>query len=273
MKIALLQMNGGIDPAVNAAVVVSAVADAVGQGAEVLFTPEMSNMLDRDRKRAAEKIACEEDDVFLAEVRKAARQHGISVHIGSLAVDHGDGKWRNRSILIDNTGKVRAHYDKIHLFDVELGGGDNWRESSVYKAGAHVVLSDIAGQRLGFSICYDIRFPALYRKLAEAKADIIAIPAAFTVPTGEAHWHVLLRARAIETSSFVIAAAQCGMHEDGRKTYGHSLVVDPWGRVLHDGGQEPGLAVVELDMEQIEKVRQRLPSLANAREIEDYTVS
>ncbi len=273
MKVAILQMNGSIDPAANAVAVVSAIADAAAQGAEIFFTPEMSNMLDRDRKRAAAKIASEESDVFLAQVHKAARQYNMNVHIGSLALTHEDGKWRNRSILIDSTGEIRARYDKIHLFDVELGGGDNWRESSVYKAGEQVALSDIAGQRLGFSICYDIRFPALYRELARARADIIAIPAAFTVPTGEAHWHVLLRARAIETSSFVIAAAQCGTHEDGRKTYGHSLVVDPWGRVLHDAGEDPGLAIVELDMEQIQKVRQRLPSLANAREIGDYVIS
>ncbi len=273
MKIAVLQMNGGIDPAANAQVVTAAIADAATQDAKILFTPEMSNMLDRDRKRAAEKIRCEAEDDFLAQARGAARQHGINVHIGSLALGHTDGKWRNRSILIDSVGEIRARYDKIHLFDVELGGGDNWRESSVYKGGDQAVLADIAGHRLGFSICYDMRFSALYAELGKARADIIAVPAAFTVPTGGAHWHVLLRARAIETSSFVVAAAQCGRHEDGRSTYGHSLVVDPWGRVLLDMGEDAGMTVVDLNMEQIGEVRQKLPALANAREIGDYKIS
>jgi len=273
MKIAVLQMNGGIDPAANAQVIVDAIASAAEQGAEILFTPEMSNLLDRDRKRAASVICSEENDIVLAAVQRAAKKHAIRVQIGSLALSHEDGKNRNRSFLINSDGAVTARYDKIHLFDVDLGGGDNWRESSVYKGGDTAVIADVVDTKIGLSICYDIRFPKLYQMLVHGGADILSIPAAFTVPTGEAHWHVLLRARAIETSCFVVAAAQCGDHADGRSTYGHSLVVDPWGKVLLDMKDKVGLGFAELDMEQVSDVRRKLPSLANAREIRDCKTS
>ncbi len=273
MKIAVLQMNGGIDPSENARTIVQAVADAAQEGAQTLFTPEMSNILDRDRKRAAENIVREDEDTVLSAVRQAAREYGIYVQLGSCALAHGDGKNRNRAFLIDNSGEIRARYDKIHLFDVELGGGDNWRESNVYGGGDTASVAAMGDTKLGLSICYDIRFPQLYQKLVHGGAEILSIPAAFTGPTGEAHWHVLLRARAIETSCFVVAAAQYGEHADGRRTYGHSLVVDPWGQVLLDMQDEIGLGFAELDMPQLTEIRRKLPSLANAREIRECEIS
>lgn len=263
-------MNTGIDPAENARTIENAVAEASNAGAEILFTPEMSNMLDRDRKRASNTIAMQDDDPVLARTRTAAREYGISVALGSCALKHADGKWRNRSFVIDANGEIAAYYDKIHLFDVTLGNGDDWRESSVYAGGDTAVIADVAGQKLGLSICYDIRFSQLYRKLAQAGAHIITIPAAFTVPTGKAHWEILLRARAIETQSYIVAAAQVGHHADGRDTYGHSMVVNPWGEIVHDmGGEAPGVAIVTLDMDRLHDIRAKLPSLANARQIAD----
>ena len=269
MKIALLQMNGGIDPARNRAAVVQAIADAAAQGARLLFTPEMSNLLDRNRERAGRAIVSESEDAMLAAVRDAARRHDICVHLGSIALSDADGMRRNRGFAVDAHGDIRARYDKIHLFDVALGSGDDWQESRVYRGGDTAVVTRVAGMNLGLSICYDLRFPALYQALSANGADVIAVPSAFTVPTGQAHWHVLLRARAIETSCFVVAAAQCGTHEDGRSTYGHSLVVDPWGEVLLDMGEAAGLAIAEIDLDMIADVRRKLPSLANRREIRD----
>lgn len=269
MKIAVLQMTAGVDPADNAAVLTDAVRQARAGGADMLFTPEMSNMLDRNRARAAATIRAEDDDAVLAAVRAAAADAGLWVHLGSLAVrgDGEDAKWRNRAFVIAPDGSIAARYDKIHLFDVDLASGESWRESSVYEGGDQAVAVRLPRAVLGLSICYDIRFPAVYSALSRAGADIVAVPAAFTVPTGAAHWHVLLRARAIECACFVVAAAQTGTHADGRSTYGHSLVVDPWGDILLDMGDAPGLGFVDLPLERIAEVRGRVPVIANRRPV------
>lgn len=275
MKIAILQMNAGFDPAANAAVLIDAVAQAKAGGAEVLFTPEMSNMLDRNRARAAGNIRAEDDDSVLSAVRVAAAEAGLWVHLGSLAVRGAgsDDKWRNRAFVIGADGAIAARYDKIHLFDVDLASGESWRESSVYAGGEQAVAVRLPSAMLGLSICYDIRFPAVYAALSRAGADIVAVPAAFTVPTGAAHWHVLLRARAIESACFVVAAAQTGTHADGRSTYGHSLVIDPWGDVLLDMGSEPGIGFVDLPLERIADVRARVPVIANRRPVAEAIVA
>jgi predicted amidohydrolase len=269
MRIAVLQMTAGIDPADNAAAIVQALHDARAGGADMLFTPEMSNMIDRNRARAAATIRSEADDVVLAQVRAAAQQAGLWVHLGSLAVkgETPDSKWRNRAFVIAPDGSIAARYDKIHLFDVDLASGESWRESAVYAGGDSAVAVDLPNAVLGLSICYDLRFSALYAALSRAGADIVAVPAAFTVPTGEAHWHVLLRARAIESACYVVAAAQTGTHADGRSTYGHSLVIDPWGEVLLDMGETPGLAFADLDLSRIAEVRSRVPVIANRRPV------
>lgn len=276
MRAALFQMTSGIDPAANADAIVAMIARAKGEGADMLFTPEMAGCLDRDRARAGATLRSEADDIVLAAVREAAAREGLWVHIGSLPLkdERADGRWANRSIMIDDSGAVRARYDKIHLFDVDLATGESWRESSVYGPGERATVVDTPWGRMGFSICYDMRFPDLYRALTNAGATILLAPAAFTVPTGRAHWHVLLRARAIEAGCFVIAAAQAGDHEDGRTTYGHSLVVDPWGDVVLDMGSTPGLAFAHLDLSRIADVRSHVPALANRRAIPaDVTLS
>lgn len=268
-RIAILQMTSGIDPEANAQVISGGIARAADGGAEMVFTPEMSGLLDRDRKRAADKIVLEDMNTVLAAARDAAAKFGIWVCLGSLAIRREDGKLANRSFAIAPDGSVVARYDKIHMFDVELATGETWRESSAYTPGKEVtVVDDTPIGRLGLTICYDLRFPALFEALGKEQCAAIAIPAAFTVPTGQAHWHILQRARAIEASAFVIAAAQVGKHQDGRETYGHSLVVDPWGDVVLDmGGDEAGLAFAEIDLARIAEVRSQLPSLANKRQI------
>lgn len=273
-RIALLQMTAGIDPARNAAILVDAVAEAAQGGAAMLFTPEMSGLLDRDRERAGRHVVAEEDNPVLAAVRDAAAAQGVWVALGSLAVRRADGRWANRSFVVAPDGAVAARYDKMHMFDVQLATGESWRESAAYAPGEELVTLSTPLGRLGLTICYDIRFPALFDALGEARCDAIAIPAAFTVPTGEAHWHLLQRARAVEASAYVIAPAQVGMHEDGRRTYGHSLVVDPWGEVLLDlGGETQGLGFAEISLERIAEIRAQLPSLANRREIPKSSVS
>ncbi len=268
MRVAVYQMRTGIDPAANADALVNAVREAKAGGADMVFTPEMSGLLDRNRKRAAEHLRDQSDDEVLARVRAAAAEAGIWVHIGSLALKGGDdGRLLNRGLVIDDTGAVRAHYDKIHLFDVDLPTGESWRESAAYAPGDRSVVVHTPWAELGLSICYDMRFPDLYRALSNAGATILAVPAAFTVPTGKAHWHVLLRARAIEAGAFVIAAAQSGEHEDGRTTYGHSLVIDPWGEVLLDMGDEVGVGFAEIDMAKLADVRARVPALKHRRPI------
>jgi predicted amidohydrolase len=267
-RIALYQSRTGIDPWANATALVEAVREAAAGGAAMLFTPEMSGLLDSNRERAGSAIRAEADDAALAAVRDAAREHGIWVHLGSLALKGDSGKFVNRAFVIDRLGDIRARYDKIHLFDVDLPTGESWRESAVYRGGEKAVLvRDTPVGSLGLTICYDLRFPALFERLSEAGAEVIAVPAAFTVPTGNAHWHVLLRARAIEAGLFVVAAAQGGRHEDGRKTFGHSLVVDPWGEVLLDAQDRRGVHFAEIDLGRIAEVRSRVPALKHRKTI------
>jgi len=267
-RIALLQMTAGIDPAENARILSAGVAEAAQGGATMLFTPEMSGLLDRDRERARAHVVPEADNPALAEVRAAAKDEGIWVALGSLAIDRPDGLWANRTFLVAPDGSIAARYDKIHMFDVQLATGESWRESAAYAPGEQVVTAETPLGKLGFAVCYDVRFPALFEELGRQGCDVIAIPAAFTVPTGKAHWHLMMRARAVEASAYVVAAAQVGTHQDGRQTYGHSLVVDPWGEVLLDmGGETAGLGFAELDPARIAEVRAQLPSLANRREI------
>jgi predicted amidohydrolase len=269
MRIALFQAQTGIDPAENGAALVARVHEAAAGGAAMLFTPEMSGLLDRDRSRAVPHLHHQSDDPVLAAVRAAAKDAGIWVHLGSLALlaEEGD-KLVNRGFVIDASGEIRASYDKIHLFDVDLPTGESWRESAAYEGGGRAVVVDTPVGALGLSICYDLRFAGLYTALTNEGATILSIPAAFTVPTGEAHWHVLMRARAIEAGAFVVAAAQVGHHADGRVTYGHSLVVDPWGKVLLDmGGESPGLGFAEIDQAAVEEVRRRLPAIWHRRPI------
>ncbi|MDP8914720.1 MAG: carbon-nitrogen hydrolase family protein [Pseudomonadota bacterium] len=275
MKLAILQAQTGIDPEANAHDLVGAVEEAAAGGAAILFTPEMSGLLDQDRQRASQHLRNEADDVVLAAVRAAAQRAGIWVHIGSLALagEREDGRLVNRGFLIDPVGQIRARYDKIHLFDVDLPTGESWRESAAYAPGQHAVVAETPLGKLGLSVCYDLRFPDLYRALTGAGATILSVPAAFTVPTGQAHWHVLLRARAIEAGVFVVAAAQVGRHQDGRETFGHSLVVDPWGQVLLDMGQAPGLGFAEIDRDQVERVRARIPAIRHRRAIPEPEVA
>jgi predicted amidohydrolase len=269
-RVALFQSNTGIDPAANARALEQAIAEAAGGGAEMLFTPEMSGLLDRDSARAARNLRAEDQDEVLAACREAAHRHRIWLHIGSLGILTDSGKVANRGFIIDREGEIRARYDKLHLFDVDLPTGESWRESNTYAAGSGVVLvNGTPVGKLGLTICYDLRFPGLFARLAEADADLIAVPAAFTVPTGKAHWHILLRARAIEAGLFVVAAAQVGHHEDGRNTFGHSLVVDPWGEVLIDMGEEPGVGFADIDLKRISDVRSRIPALNHRRPIPD----
>jgi predicted amidohydrolase len=268
IRIALLQMTSGIDPAANAEVLADAVGAAKAGGAAMLFTPEMSGLLDRDRARAAQSIVAEGEDRALAAVREAAAREGLWVALGSLALQRDDGRWVNRSLVVDAGGEIAARYDKIHMFDVSLASGESWRESAAYAPGEEVVTVETPVGLLGLTICYDVRFPALFEELGRRSCDVIAIPAAFTVPTGAAHWHLLQRARAVEASAWAVAAAQVGQHADGRRTYGHSLVVDPWGEVVLDmGGDGPSLAFAEIDHARTAEVRAQLPSLANRRPI------
>lgn len=265
LTVGVIQTTTGIDPAANARELTAAIARVAADGAAIAFTPEMSNLLDRNGERLRRNVRPEEQDETLAAVRQAAQTHAMPVAIGSLAILRADGKLANRSYVIGADGAIVARYDKMHLFDVDLPGGERYRESATFTAGDAATIADLPLGRLGLSICYDVRFPALYAALAQAGASLIAVPAAFTVPTGEAHWHVLLRARAIETGAFVIAAAQCGTHADGRRTFGHSLVIDPWGQVLADLGDQPGEAVVSLDVSQVAASRAKVPNLRHIR--------
>jgi predicted amidohydrolase len=269
-RIALFQSTTGVDPNASADALVAAIDEAAAGGAEMLFTPEMSGLLDRDSARAAKNLRVPDEDKVFAAAREAAARHRIWLHIGSLAVLADGGKVANRSFIIDREGEIRGTYDKLHLFDVDLPTGESWRESNTYSAGSGVVLvNGTPVGKLGLTICYDLRFPGLFARLAESDADVIAVPAAFTVPTGRAHWHVLLRARAIEAGLFVIAAAQVGRHEDGRETFGHSLVIDPWGEVLLDMGDTPRVGFADIDLKRILDVRSRIPALSHRRPIPD----
>jgi len=267
MKIAAIQMRSGLDPDANLVALEPLLAEAAAQGAAYALTPEVTLLFPENREQLRAVAAPFEGHPQLVRVGELARRHGIHVHIGSLPVPLEDGRFANRSVLFAPDGAIAATYDKIHLFDADIAGLDAYRESATYRGGDRAVTAPLGEFVLGFSICYDMRFPRLYHSLAAAGATLLAAPAAFTVPTGQAHWHVLLRARAIETGSYVVAAAQGGSHPNGRATYGHSLVVDPWGRVVaeldHD---EPGVLVAEIALAEVAEARRRVPALANARD-------
>jgi predicted amidohydrolase len=269
LRVGVLQMTSGIDPAANARRVAAGLGALAGEGAAIVFTPEMSGLLDRDRARVIASATTEDADPTLAAARAAAAEHRVWVHLGSCPVKPTIDADRllNRGFLIDDKGEVRARYDKVHLFDVDLPTGERYRESATYIPGEAAVAADTPWGRLGLTICYDVRFARLYDALSGAGASLIAVPAAFTRPTGEAHWHTLLRARAIEAGAFVIAAAQAGQHEDGRETFGHSLIVDPWGRVLLDMGGAAGHAVCDLDLSAVADTRARIPAIAHRRDV------
>lgn len=273
-RIALVQMTSGVDLAANTATLCDAVAQAAAGGAAMLFAPEMALLLDRDRTRATASLAGHALDGAVMAVQTAARQAGIWVHIGSApyAGNAADPRWRNRTLVIDDQGAIRATYDKIHLFDVALATGESWRESAGYAPGDAVVAVDTPLGRLGLTICYDLRFAALFDALGAANCRAIAVPAAFTGPTGAAHWHVLLRARAIEQGCFIIAAAQSGRHDDGRVTYGHALVVAPWGEVILDMGEAPGIGFADLDLSAVDRAHAQLPAIQHRRPLPPPTL-
>lgn len=267
-RVGLVQMRSGRTPAQNVDAATKLIKEAKTGGADYVLTPEMTNILERKREDLFAALAPEEKDRSLAAFRDLARRLGIWVHVGSLAIEVLPQKAVNRSFLIDPKGEIAARYDKIHMFDVDLSGGESYRESRNYRPGEIGVAADLPWGRLGLTVCYDLRFPALYRALAEAGSSFLAIPSAFTRQTGEAHWHVLNRARAIENGAFVLAAAQGGKHENGRETFGHSLVVDPWGRILAEGGTEPGVVLAVIDPAEVTAARAKVPSLQHGRRFE-----
>jgi len=266
--VGLVSMRSGFSPAANLDDAIGLIRQAKENGADYVQTPEMTNIMDIKRERLFAAMVGEEDDKSLARLRELARELGIFIHIGSLGVKVSPERAANRSFLIDRQGEIAARYDKIHMFDVDLANGESYRESRNFRPGEHAVVADLPWGRIGLSICYDLRFPALYRALAEAGASFIAIPAAFTKQTGEAHWHILIRARAIENGCYVMAAAQGGMHENGRATFGHSLIVDPWGRIVAEGGTEPGVVMATIDPAEVANARGRVPSLQQGRRFE-----
>ncbi|HZT88752.1 MAG TPA: carbon-nitrogen hydrolase family protein [Stellaceae bacterium] len=267
-----VQFTAGRDPAANLAVVAGLVRRARDAGADLIMTPEVSNFIETGRARR-EKARREGDDPFLAGMRELARETGAWLLLGSLVIDPAgepdtapdEKRLANRSFLLDPAGAIVARYDKIHMFDVDLDGGESYRESNAYRPGGGTVVAETPWGRLGMSVCYDLRFPYLYRALAHAGADFLAVPSVFTVPTGRAHWEVLLRARAIENGCFVFAPAAWGEHEAGRRTYGHSLIVDPWGAVLADGGEEVGIVTAAIDPVKVAEARRMVPSLRHDR--------
>jgi deaminated glutathione amidase len=267
-KAAMIQMRSGLTPAANVDSAVRMIGEAKSAGADYVLTPEMTNIMEVKRERLFATIVDEEADASLATFRELARKLGIYVHVGSLAIKLAPKKAANRSFLITPKGEIAARYDKIHMFDVDLANGESYRESRSYRPGETAVISDLPWGRLGLTVCYDLRFPALYRALAEAGATMLAIPSAFTKQTGEAHWEVLMRARAIENGCFVLAAAQGGKHENGRETFGHSLIVDPWGRILAEGSTEPGVVMAEINLAEVSNARSRMPSLQHGRRFE-----
>src|SRR6187401_2557526 len=267
-RVGLIQMRSKRSPAVNIDDATKLIGEAKTGGADYVLTPEMTNIMELSREKLFATIVPEENDATLATFRELARALGIFVHVGSLAVKVSPDKAANRSFLIDRRGDIAARYDKIHMFDVDLTGGESYRESRNYRPGELAVLADLPWGRLGLTVCYDLRFPALYRALAEAGATMLAIPSAFTKQTGEAHWHVLIRSRAIENGCFVFAAAQGGRHENGRDTFGHSLIIDPWGRIIAEGGTEPGVIVAEINPAEVANARARIPSLQHGRRFE-----
>jgi len=263
---ACIQMRGKCDPAENLQDAVQMIREAAKAGATYIQTPEISNIVNRDRPALLAAIRTEAEDPMLASLRKLAAELGITLHIGSLAIKNGD-KIANRAFVIGSDGGLLARYDKVHLFDVDLPNGETWRESNTFTGGVEAVAVDLPFGRLGIAICYDVRFPYLFRALADAGCSILSAPACFTKQTGEAHWSVLQRARAIENGAFMISAAQAGLHEDGRETYGHSIIVDPWGQVLAEAGSEPGIILAELDMAAVVDARSRIPALRHTRPV------
>jgi deaminated glutathione amidase len=261
---ACVQMRSTRDPARNCDDAVRMIGEAAAAGAAYVQTPEMTSLVERDRASLFAHVRPQEEDATLSALRETARDKGIVLHVGSLAIRDGE-KIANRAFLIDRNGEIAAQYDKIHLFDVDLPNGETWRESSTYSGGDKAVLVRTPFGLLGLAICYDLRFPYLYRAYAEAGAGILTAPSNFTRQTGEAHWVALHRARAIENGAFMISAAQGGLHEDGRETFGHSIIVDPWGRVLAEAEAEPRVIMAEIDMEEVARARQRIPSLRHTR--------
>lgn len=264
----LIQMRSGRDPAANLDAAVKLIGEAKKAGADYVQTPEMTNIMELSREKLFSAIAPEEFDICLTGLRDLARKLSLHIHVGSLAIKVSPDKAANRAFLIDPKGEIVARYDKIHMFDVDLANGETYRESRNFRAGELAVVTDLPWARFGLSVCYDLRFPSLYRALAEAGASVLTIPSAFTRQTGEAHWQVLMRARAIENGCFVLAAAQGGTHENGRETFGHSLVIDPWGRIIAEGGTEPGVIMAEIDPAAVAAARARIPSLQHGRRFE-----
>jgi predicted amidohydrolase len=267
-KAAMIQMRSGLMPSANVDSAVKLIGEAKTAGADYVQTPEMTNILAARREQLFQVVTAEDHDASLATFRDLARKLKLYVHVGSLAVKVSPEKAANRSFLIDPRGEIVARYDKIHMFDVDLAGGESYRESNNYRPGELAISADLPWGRMGLTVCYDLRFPHLYRALAESGAIYLAIPSAFTRQTGEAHWHVLARARAIENGAFVFAAAQGGAHENGRETYGHSIIVDPWGNVLAEGSTEPAVVMAEIDPAQVATARARIPSLQHGRRFE-----
>lgn len=270
MRAGLIQLCSGEDPAANLVVTRESIRQAAAQGAEFILTPEVTNIVTSDRALQHAVLHHEVDDPTLAALRDEARTLGIWLLIGSLALktDDPDGRFANRSFLISPEGEITARYDKIHMFDVEISDAETYRESAGYRSGTKAVLAETPFANIGLTICYDLRFPHLYRRLAQAGAQILTVPAAFSPVTGAAHWETLLRARAIETGCFVVAPAQCGQNTKTRTTYGHSLVVAPWGEVLADGGVEPGVTLVDFNLTDVEHARNRVPALTHDRDFE-----
>jgi predicted amidohydrolase len=262
---AMVQMRTSLSPEASFKQAESLIREATAQGANYVQTPEVSNLIQKNRKALFELLAPQDEDLSLKAYRELARELKIHLHIGSLALKATPDRAVNRSFLIAPDGGILASYDKIHMFDIELDGGESYRESANYQPGETAVISDLPWGRIGLTICYDVRFPALYRALAEAGASFITVPSAFTVRTGEAHWQPLLRARAIENGCYIFAAAQTGKHESGRETYGHSLIVDPWGVVLAEAGIEPGIVIAKIDPAKVESARKSIPSLQHGR--------
>ncbi len=260
-RAACVQMRSGLDRAKNTTDALSMITEAAGEGAAFIATPEMTNVVDRKGARLLASLPGEGGLAEIAAFSAAAKQHGVWLLIGSLAVREGD-KAANRSFLFGPDGEIAARYDKLHMFDVDLPGGESWKESKIYKPGDAATLVVTSLAKFGLSICYDVRFPQLYRALAQAGAEVLCIPAAFTRQTGKAHWKTLLRARAIENGAFVVAPAQGGTHEDGRETYGHSMIIGPWGEVLAEAASdEPGVILADIDPKAADEARQRIPNL------------
>ncbi|WP_404862934.1 carbon-nitrogen hydrolase family protein [Georhizobium sp. MAB10] len=265
-KAAAVQMRSGTEPGANIETLRRLVGEAAAAGATYVQTPEMTGMIQKDRARLFEQLKPEAEDDVVAAAAELAKRHGVHLHIGSTAIALGDGKVANRAFVFTPDGAIAARYDKIHMFDVDLDNGESWRESAVYRPGEASCLVDLPFARIGLAVCYDIRFPHLFRDLALAGAEVLTAPAAFTRQTGEAHWHVLQRARAIENGAYVISAAQGGLHEDGRETYGHSVIIDPWGRVIAEADHdEPAVIVAEIDPATVAAARAKIPNLKNAR--------